>query len=48
MHRPLTANNTNDSTYLNQILITSLIIKQPHPSSTIITLKSNKRLRKLN
>jgi hypothetical protein len=46
MHQPPTSNNTNDSTHLNQTPLTSLIIKQPHPSSALITLKSNKRLRK--
>jgi hypothetical protein len=46
MHQPPTANNANNSTHLNQTPLTSLIIKQPHPLSTIITLKSNKCLRK--
>ena len=46
MHQPPTNNNANDGTHLNQTPLTSLIIKQPHPSSTIITLKSNKHLRK--
>jgi hypothetical protein len=46
MHRPPTDNNTDNSTHPNQTPLTSLIIKRPHPSSTIIALKSNKRLRK--
>jgi hypothetical protein len=44
MHRPLINKYTKDSTHLNQTPLTSLIIKQPHPLSTIITLKSTKRL----
>ena len=48
MHQPLTSNNTNNSTHCTQTTLTSLIIKQPHPSSTLITLKSNKCLRKLD
>jgi hypothetical protein len=46
MHKPPTTNSTDDIHHGTQTTLTSLIIKRPHPSSTLTTLKSNKRLRK--
>jgi hypothetical protein len=48
MHRPPNSNNSDDTNHGNQTTLTSLIIKRPHPSSTLTTLKSTKRLRKLD
>jgi hypothetical protein len=44
MHKPPTTNSTDDIHQGTQITLPSLIIKRPHPSSTLTTLKSYKRL----
>ena len=46
MHQPPNYNSSDDTNHGSQTTPTSLIIKRPHPSSTLTTLKSNKRLRK--
>jgi hypothetical protein len=48
MHRPPKSNSSDDTNHGNQTTLTSLIIKRPNPSSTLTTLKSNNRLRKLD
>jgi hypothetical protein len=48
MHRPPNSNSSDDTNHGSQTTLTSLIIKRPHPSSTLTTLKSNKRLRELD
>jgi hypothetical protein len=48
MHRPPNSNSSDDTNHGSQTTLTSLIIICPHPSSTLTTLKSNNRLRKLD
>ncbi len=48
MHQPPNSNSSDDTNHGSQTTLTSLIIKYPHPSSTLTTLKSNKRLRELD
>jgi hypothetical protein len=46
MHRPPTSIVDSNFESHKQTTLTSLILKQPHPSASLLTLKSNKRLRK--
>jgi hypothetical protein len=46
MHHPPTSIFDSDFKSYKQTTLTSLISKQPHPSASLLTLKSNKRLSK--